>query len=775
MIQINNKKKDVTQQIKEGEGLPPNISYAGNSPSVRVQPPSATVTAVTAPGGEINTYAANGVDTGGGNGTDTLANAIQGAIVSYEDYVKGIAQNAQLGFQNAYANGQVQLQYSANVDGGGGEVADNTDIPQNAPVENTVEEPVTVQSTQVESKVEEYGEETGESEPDTPTYTRSDGSPAFVWDEATGNWILKPEPIKDEIEEYYEGAEERADGVRRESYEANAAARESAEKNAAIARERAIVDARSDAELREMSYGANAEALESRGLSASGYGDYIGTQSYAQMRGETQYATAQAEYAKRIAAEQEASANNAADIKYSDYVDAAEEKLATYREQKDAAHLTTVDTFLKQAELITSEEELEALITRAYGADLTQSEIENIRNIANTAIIKYGEQEQAAADAKMYQDYLNILDAIAKGSSWDVIEDMMSRAGIDETSMDYYNTIKSEYDTYTANQWVEIKSGARTGKYSAEDIVDWAKANGYVNEDGSLNAEAQAAVDEATMWSRYNLFMTDITTNGANANIDNIIKAESHGLITPEMYDKLMAAYNIVAPGNHDSDKGTDPEKTSALAEFRMTIRGSEMNPNEALDYALSLGLTEEEFRSEYSKVITENVGEKMFEELSAEEAKDVYDGLINDPYVGDEVKDKVREYYANYEGKASIIAQNVSIDKAPNNYREKGNFVIRLPDSEDPLISYQVELGKRASDTTSDRLSSTYKNEKGGTPTHGALIVEQGRLFIYFEGKTDAGWVMVQRRAANGYAQSFKDLCAALGITYYSERGEEI
>lgn len=478
-----------------------------------------------------------------------------------------------------------------------------------------------------------------------------------------------------------------------------------------VARERAAVDARSAAALRESSYGANAEALESMGLSASGYGDYVGAQSYAQMRSDVQAANAQK---------------------------AASDNQAAYN--RDQTKL---------------------------GAELTYAE---------------GMAQKTLSDEQTKDStYLELLSGAGTGAySAEQIKALGEKAGLSAEEIDRIISVATKYETnYRDSQWIEIKNGVKAGKYDAEYVTDWAKANGYVNEDGTLNAEAQAVLNEAPMWTRYNWFMADIENNGVNANIDAITKAEAHGEITPEMYENLMAAYNIVAPGKDtetdDPDKDTDPEKTSVLAGFRMTIRGSEMNPNEALDYALSLGLTEEEFRSEYSKVISENVGEKMFEKLSAEEAKDVYEGLINDPYVDGGVKDKVREYYANYEGAASTITQNVSIDKAPNNYREKGNFVINLSGSDGSSGSYKVELGKMASDTTSDRLSSTYKNEKGGAPTHGALIVEQGRLFIYFEGKTDAGWVMVQRRAANGYAQSFKNLCAALGITYYSERGEEI
>ncbi len=73
--------------------------------------------------------------------------------------------------------------------------------------------------------------------------------------------------------------------------------RDTAVQTAETNRERAIVDARSDYEQNKATYGANAEALASMGLTGSGYGDYINAQAYATQRGEIQAAKAQAENA----------------------------------------------------------------------------------------------------------------------------------------------------------------------------------------------------------------------------------------------------------------------------------------------------------------------------------------------------------------------------------------------------------------------------------------------------------------------------------------------
>lgn len=64
-------------------------------------------------------------------------------------------------------------------------------------------------------------------------------------------------------------------------------------------RQRAIVDAESAYQKSKSTYGANAEALASMGLTGSGYGEYLDGKAYAQMRSDVQAAKATAEQTKR--------------------------------------------------------------------------------------------------------------------------------------------------------------------------------------------------------------------------------------------------------------------------------------------------------------------------------------------------------------------------------------------------------------------------------------------------------------------------------------------
>lgn len=196
-----------------------------------------------------------------------------------------------------------------------------------------------------------------------------------------------------------------------------------------VARQRAIVDADTSYQKNVSDYGANAERLASMGLTNSGYADYQKSQSYAQMRGEVQYANAQ-----KVASDKQAAYN------------------------RDQTKL---------------------------GAEITYAQ-----GMANKAL----SDEQTKNTT-----YLELLSGAGNGTySEEQIRALGTQVGLSEEEIENVVGVYNEYSTkLIENQWADIKTGVDDGTYDADYVREWAIKNGYVDENGNLNAEAQAIYDKA--------------------------------------------------------------------------------------------------------------------------------------------------------------------------------------------------------------------------------------------------------------------------------------
>lgn len=106
------------------------------------------------------------------------------------------------------------------------------------------------------------------------------------------------------------------EGVKNSIYGNAAAQRAEADKNTEVARQRGIIDSQSSYQKAVGAYGSNAETLAGRGLSGSGYGEYLTADAYATHRGQVQNINADALRANREAAYAEKQAQMAADSEY---------------------------------------------------------------------------------------------------------------------------------------------------------------------------------------------------------------------------------------------------------------------------------------------------------------------------------------------------------------------------------------------------------------------------------------------------------------------------
>lgn len=182
-------------------------------------------------------------------------------------------------------------------------------------------------------------------------------------------------------------------------------------------RQRNVIDARSSYEQNKATYGANAEALASMGLSGSGYSDYLNQQAYATQRAETQNANAQA------------SANNLqAELSYSENMSNNAEKLAQLQEEKKqyfSALLTSANTGEYTSEQLAS-------LGAQYGLD--EAQILQLQEAAD----KYKSDQQSLS----YTEALQMISDYGADLDISYLETLLNTGSI---SQEQYNQLMAQY------------------------------------------------------------------------------------------------------------------------------------------------------------------------------------------------------------------------------------------------------------------------------------------------------------------------------------------
>lgn len=196
--------------------------------------------------------------------------------------------------------------------------------------------------------------------------------------------------------------------TRDQIYQAAEAARVREYEQAEIVRQRGIVDANTSYEQNKATYGANAEALASMGLTGGGYSDYLNAQAYAAQRGEVQAVNADAEATKRAARYAEDDKKMNADTTYAANVKEAE---LNYSEQVGEVN-ATYDAALREANLWKSEADHNAnrentdtkfAADTTYNAAIGEADATYAANVADVnyqADIAIAEANAATAQAK---------------------------------------------------------------------------------------------------------------------------------------------------------------------------------------------------------------------------------------------------------------------------------------------------------------------------------------------------------------------------------------
>lgn len=237
--------------------------------------------------------------------------------------------------------------------------------------------------------------------------------------------------------------------------------KQAAIQNAETARQRSVADARSSYEQNKATYGANAEALASMGLSGSGYSDYVNSQAYAQQRADTQNANAVAEVA-RMTAESEASQGKlSAEMSYADSVAQTDATLAQYKQQqadKSNAYYSELLNYANNGAY--SAEQLQQLAT-GYGLNATQ--IKSLTDAATT----YTTNKQN----EKYNQLLNSSDT----SGFDALKSARDNG---EITAKQYTDLVTSYQSYYYDLYSQSVDADFTMVNTSD--IDSAYSKGYI-------------------------------------------------------------------------------------------------------------------------------------------------------------------------------------------------------------------------------------------------------------------------------------------------------
>ena len=480
-------------------------------------------------------------------------------------------------------------------------------------------------------------------------------------------------------------------------YAAAESQRVAAEQRADVERERGVVDARSSYEQNKASYGANAEAMGSMGLSGSGYSDYLNSKAYAQQRAETQAANAQADASKREARYTEDQARLQADSDYYQNKYNAEQAYSDRKYQIDTTYQTNMlNAEQNKAQSIYEAESAER--DAKYSADSAHAQNEY------SAEAQYS-QNKYEVDTT-YQN--NLLGA------------NQSKAQAEHEATSAERESKFNADQAHAQNQYAAESGYSQSKYEAESAERDAKLQaGLSYSENLFNAESQARSDKlaAEQTADAGKFSAEMSYQENLLNNDDAIGAyrqeqaekaeaeakqaaaeaeEKASYATNAFYQFLGEAksglYSVEEVTQLADDYGMSPEQKAKLVEAVNTYETTKTN---AENKASSDNLKDVQAQSNYDpSTFTQEDYDKMGEEggsLTPEDAaaakeyqnRNVYNGVV------DKLNSGNVENIAGAFKDAETLYRDGNIDKAT--YDE----IQSLMNTTAQGINYQYDSGK--------------------------------------------------------------------------------
>ena len=471
-----------------------------------------------------------------------------------------------------------------------------------------------------------------------------------------------------------------------------------------VARQRAIVDADASYQKNVSDYGANAERLASMGLTNSGYADYQKSQSYAQMRGEVQYANAQ-----KVASDKQAAYNRdqtklGAEITYA-------QGMANKALSDEQTKNTTYLELLSGAGNGTySEEQIRALGTQA---GLSEEQIANIvgvcttneQNISNEktaakatslktvealAASVTTEADKAAVIAKAYE--LGLTEEDITG----IIGQMDSRIST--------ATTETETSTYLTDIASDFDNGLTTAESMLNDLV----TKGYATKDKNgmitwTNDDAKDIYDLAVK-TETTAYLTGIANrfdNGLIAADDILSEFKTRGYV-----DQNGTWSNDVAKDIYDAATKAETERNeNDLSTWIYNAESGSLTSDDKQDiikaYNNGAGWLAEE---DYNEIVSMhldylNISDEMYkngrEYMTPEQAKRELDKITKDPLIAEDLRKKAKQIY---DDQYSVIDNNRTVDAT---LKDNGKLKVTI------RTGYQTEAENRQYVVDAERVTN--------------------------------------------------------------------
>ncbi len=300
--------------------------------------------------------------------------------------------------------------------------------------------------------------------------------------------------------------------------------------------QRSVIDSGSSYQKAIGAYGSNAETIASRGLSGSGYGEWLQGNAYATHRGEVQNAGAQRLAIQNEAAYKESQAKQSADASYGQFLYQSD---VAYRNEQN----TTYSSLYNSAASGTS---IESIMQDGRWGDLTP---EQQTSITNAATEYANNKATVEAEAKANASFTTALDLLGKGWEMSEVQNYLGadawaalgdKVGQLTTAAATAKRIKAETEGKDAKgQLLSYLDLAATGAYTAEALEAIAKSLGHYD---VLSATGE---NGNSLWSQ-----VVSKVNGIN-NAQTVQNMIDSGATKEEI--KNSGAYN----GLSDADKGT--------------------------------------------------------------------------------------------------------------------------------------------------------------------------------------------------------------------------
>lgn len=297
-------------------------------------------------------------------------------------------------------------------------------------------------------------------------------------------------------------------------------------------------------------YGSNAAALESMGLTGSGYSNYLNSQAYAQRQ--SAYANADAQRAQSMFD---------LDTKYMDILESQKKADEEKQAALDANFLSTLGSITAD----TTDDEINSLATiMGYSPE----QITTLTNQRNSKITARNESEAKAATEKQKTAYQTILGIINYATSDDMIDTLAAAYGLTDATYiknlkdarvsmanDYMRSLDPDSDEFSV-QMLDYLFPNRTYAEGAEEPAASKYYTNYYNQivDGANDLVYPgmfAGTDEATESVTYK-DTKDLLTQLKNEADDETVKQKLEASLTT-----LDEEYNKAYSGKDDEPGGT--------------------------------------------------------------------------------------------------------------------------------------------------------------------------------------------------------------------------